>query len=92
MFAITVYILCALTSSLCAVLLLRGRFPLASRIGIPAGYDLVALVPNDAPCRAAAERGETSIEYRSAGPEPFRLLAGDDACVVTGFAIPPAPK
>jgi len=70
------------------VLLLRGRFPLASRVGIPAAYDLVAMVPNDAACGAVAARGEATLEFRPAGDTPFRMMADDAACVVSGFAIP----
>jgi hypothetical protein len=69
-------------------LLLRGRFPLASRIGIPSGFDLVALLPASAVCRAAAARGEVSLEFRPAGNDVFRLLAGGEACVIEGFARP----
>jgi hypothetical protein len=69
-------------------ILLRGRFPLASRIGIPAGFDLVAVVPENEPCRAIAERREASLEFRQAGRDPFRLLTGDAPCVVEGFAMP----
>jgi hypothetical protein len=72
------------------VLLLRGRFPTVGRVGIPAGYDLVAFVPNDATCREAAARGRSSIEFRIAGPDPFRLMVGDTPCVPIGFAIPTA--
>ena len=72
------------------LLLARGRFPLASRVGISAGYDLVAVLPNDAPCRDVAGRGVASLEFRPAGRNAFRLLVGDEACVVTGFAMPPA--
>jgi hypothetical protein len=71
-------------------ILVRGRFPLASKIGIPAGYDLVAMLPNDDVCRSIAARGEASLEFRLAGRDPYRLLAGDRACVVAGFAMPPA--
>jgi hypothetical protein len=71
--------------------MLRGRFPLASRVGIPAGYDLVALVPRDAACDAVAAKQEASLEFRPAGPDPFRMMADDAACVVTGFAIPVSP-
>jgi hypothetical protein len=70
------------------MLLLRGRFPTVNRIGIPAAYDLVALVPNDPTCREAAARGRSSIEFRIAGPDAFRLMVGDTPCVPTGFAIP----
>ena len=68
--------------------LLRGRFPLASRVGIPAGFDLVALVPDTPACAAALARGEASLEFRDAGPEPFRLVGAEGPCPVLGFAMP----
>lgn len=71
-------------------LLVRGRFPLAARVNIPAGFDLVALLPANDVCRAVVARGQASIEFRPAGRDPFRLLSGSDACVVEGFAIPPS--
>jgi hypothetical protein len=70
-------------------LLVRGRFPLASRVNIPAGFDLVALLPASDVCRAVVARGQASIEFRPAGRDPFRLLSGSDACVIEGFAMPP---
>jgi hypothetical protein len=69
-------------------LLVRGRFPLASRIGIPAGFDLVAVLPANDVCRTAAARGEASIEFRPAGRVPFRLLVSGESCVIEGFAQP----
>jgi hypothetical protein len=75
-------------------LLVRGRFPLAGRIGIPAGFDLVALLPNDDACRDVATRGEATLEYRIAGRDPYRMLASGRACAIAGFAMPlrtPAP-
>lgn len=69
---------------------LRGRFPLTARIGIPAGYDLVAVLPNAAPCTTLAERREASMEFRPAGRAPYRILAGDGVCEVAGFATPVA--
>jgi hypothetical protein len=69
-------------------LLVRGRFPLAARVNIPAGFDLVALLPANDVCRSVVSRGQASIEFRPAGRDPFRLLAGSDACVVEGFAMP----
>jgi len=69
-------------------LLTRGRFPLASQVHIPAGFDLVAILPANPPCRTIAARGQGSIEFRVAGPDPFRLLVGSDACVIEGFAMP----
>jgi len=69
-------------------LLLRGRFALAARVGIPAAFDLVAVVPESEPCRAIASRREASLEFRPAGRDPFRLLSGRAPCIVAGFAMP----
>jgi hypothetical protein len=66
----------------------RGRFPLASRVYIPAGYDLVALLPKDPACKAVAEKSEASLEFRHAGRQPFVMLAGGQQCNVLGFAMP----
>ncbi|UCE84794.1 MAG: hypothetical protein JSU66_10570, partial [Deltaproteobacteria bacterium] len=68
--------------------LLRGEFPLAGRIGITGGYDLVALLPNSEDCRAPIERGEASLEFRDVGREPFRLLGPAATCAILGFASP----
>ncbi len=70
------------------LIFVRGRFPLVSRIYISGGYDIVAVLPNVAACAAVAARSEASLEYRVAGPQPFRLLDGDQACDVLGFALP----
>jgi len=70
------------------LIFLRGRFPLASRVFISGGYDIVAVLPNVAACAAVAEQDATSLEFRAAGPEAFRLLAGDQSCDVLGFALP----
>lgn len=76
-------------------ILLRGRFALATRVGIPGSFDVVAILPDSEPCRDVASRREATLEFRLSGPEPFRLLAGRERCVVTGFATPvqgaPAP-
>jgi hypothetical protein len=69
------------------VVLVRGRFPLAARAGIPAGYDLVALLPVSAVCKEAVERGEATLEFRDAG-EAFRLGGSGGFCPVLGFATP----
>jgi hypothetical protein len=72
------------------VVLLRGEFPLANRIGITGGFDLVAMLPNSEDCRAPIERGEASIEFRDTGREPFRLVGRNAHCPVLGFANPVA--
>jgi hypothetical protein len=67
---------------------LRGRFALASRIGVPAAYDVVAVVGTSPACQAAAARPAASLEFRPAGPVPFRRLAGGEPCPVEGFLKP----
>jgi hypothetical protein len=69
-------------------ILLRGRFALASRVGIPSGFDLVAVLPVSPVCDEVAARSEATLEFRPAGDEPFRLLASGQHCVVAGFAMP----
>jgi hypothetical protein len=72
------------------VALARGRFPLAGRVGIPAGFDLVALIPLTEACRAPLARGEASLEFVPAGREAFRLVGDRALCPVLGFAMPVA--
>jgi hypothetical protein len=69
-------------------ILVRGRFPLASRVQIPAGFDLVAMLPANDVCRQAVSRGQGSMEFRPAGSEPFRILVGGQSCRIEGFATP----
>lgn len=72
-------------------ILVRGRFPLASRVRIPAGFDLVAMLPANDVCREAVARGELSMEFRPAGRDPFRLIVSGQSCVIQGFATPVEP-
>lgn len=71
------------------VVLVRGRFPLLSRIRVPAGIDVVAMLPADANCMGLVERGEASLEFRDSGRTPYRLVARPMPCEVLGFAMPP---
>jgi len=71
--------------------LLRGRFPLAGLVGMPGGYDLVAVVADDPACAGLFAESEGSLEYRASGPVAYRLAAGDSRCEVLGFARPPPP-
>jgi hypothetical protein len=66
------------------VLLLRGRFELATRVGFGGTYDLVALVANDDVCRPIAESGASTLVYRPAGRRAFSL----GRCLVLAFATP----
>lgn len=66
------------------VFLLRGRFELATRIGISGTYDIVAMVANDDVCRPVAESGASTLVYRPAGRRAFSL----GRCLVLAFAAP----
>jgi len=72
-----------------AEIFLRGRFPLAAWIGMTPAADLVAVVPNDAPCRKAVATGEATLEYRFSGPDAYTLMVQPpDKCPVVAFAAP----
>lgn len=66
------------------VFLLRGRFALASRIGVAGSHDVVAMVANDDTCRPVAESGAATLVFRSAGRPAFQL----GRCPVLAFARP----
>ncbi len=70
------------------VVMVRGKFLLANRIGIGAAHDLVAVLPNQPICRRPIERGVASLEFRDNGPVPFALVSDRGLCPVLGFAIP----
>lgn len=69
------------------VVLVRGRFPAALRIGWTGAYDTLAVLPNTSACRPMLERGFGSIEYSARG-SPF-VLIGEEHCPVIGFVLPP---
>jgi hypothetical protein len=72
------------------VVLLRGRFLLANRVGFSNTGDLVAMVPNTEHCREAIADGEDTLLFHPIGREAFTLMVEGGACPVAGFAIPPA--
>jgi hypothetical protein len=69
------------------VALARGRFPLASRVGVPSGFDLVAFLPLPA-CEAPLARGVAAMEFRATGRDAIRLVNDAEPCAVLGFAAP----
>jgi hypothetical protein len=70
------------------VILLRGRFPLASHVGWSGGEQAVVAVPNEPVCRAAAEGGVASMEYRPAGHTALVLVGRDALCPIIGLMLP----
>lgn len=68
----------------------RGRFPLASRVGVPSGFDLIAFLPLDDPaCARPLERGVGSMEFVPTGRQAIRIVGEGAPCPVLGFALPP---
>ena len=74
------------------VMLLRGRFVLASRIGWRGGQDSVAVVPNESRCRLAVEGGVASMEFRPAGRNTLSLVSREGPCPIIRLIIPPPPN
>jgi hypothetical protein len=70
------------------VVLLRGRFPLASKIGWARGDDSVVVVDNVARCRGPVERGVASMEYRPAGRNTLALVGDRGLCRIEGLILP----
>jgi len=68
------------------VLLLRGRFPVASRVGLANTFDVVAMVANDDVCGPVARSGEASLVFRPSGNRVLQL----GSCPVLGVAAPPS--
>jgi hypothetical protein len=69
------------------VIFVRGRFLIAREIRW-IGDDTIAMLP--ARCRALAESGSATVEFRAIGRVPFRF-AGSVDCPILGFARPIVP-
>ncbi len=68
--------------------ILRGRFPLANKIGWAGGEDTLTLIPSEGVCAPLLERSVASIEYRPSGRTAVSLVTGQGQCAITGFARP----
>jgi hypothetical protein len=68
--------------------LVRGRFPYANQVGWAGGWDTLAALPRNAACDALVARGSASLEFRHAGPEPYRLVTGEGRCTIEAFLRP----
>ncbi|MBW2374250.1 MAG: hypothetical protein JRF70_17125 [Deltaproteobacteria bacterium] len=66
------------------VYLLRGRFPVASRLGVANTFDVVVMVANDDVCRPIAESGEATLVFRQSGSRVLDL----GKCPVIAVATP----
>ena len=72
------------------VVLLRGRFPQAVRLGFTGPIDLVAVVPVTAECEGPIETGVASLEYRTKGSRVLSLVGQRGLCEIRGLAQPPS--
>jgi hypothetical protein len=66
------------------VYLLRGRFPVASRLGVANTFDVVVMVANDDVCKPVAESGEATLVFRQSGSRVLDL----GQCPVIAVATP----
>jgi hypothetical protein len=70
-------------------MLLRGRFPEASRLEWAGADDTVVVVPNIPVCRSATGGGVASMEYRAGKRAPLSLVGADGLCPIHALARPP---
>lgn len=75
-----------------SMVLVRGRFPLAGRVGVPNGQDIVAMLPHDETCARPVAAGVASLEFVPTGPQALRLVGERGLCPVLGLALPPAAE
>jgi hypothetical protein len=71
-----------------AVILLRGDFPQAARIGWRSSADVVAVVPHTPECRAAADAGRAPMAHHATGPVALSLVGPGGPCPIVGLARP----
>ena len=71
------------------VVLLRGRFPLATLLGWTGSSDTVAVVPNLPICQAPVRAGNATLQYFPAGHEVLALGSEQGRCPVIGLLAPP---
>lgn len=66
------------------MVILRGRFPLVSYIGISGGADTLVAVPIEPLCNSVVDKGVGSMEFRVSGKNVLSLVAPDGLCPVLG--------
>ena len=70
------------------VAFLRGRFPLASKVGWVGLDDLIAVVPKIPNCEAPLSRNTSSMEYYPAGRYVLTLVSYRGQCPIQGLITP----
>ena len=71
------------------LILLQGRFPLVSQIGISGGENILVALPREARCEQVTPKGVGSIEFRPSGERVLSLVAADGLCPVFGVVRAP---
>jgi len=71
------------------LVLIRGRFPQAAQVEITGTGDLIAVIPNSPECQGLEAPGNSSMEFRPAGRQPFTLINGRQLCPLLGFVLAP---
>ena len=74
------------------VILLRGRFPEAVRVGWLGWADTIAVVPTEPRCEQAIQGGVASMEYRPSRRKRLTLVAPDGLCQIVGLVMPQAAR
>lgn len=73
------------------VALLRGRFPLANRIGWTSLGDTIAVVPREPACEDVLAREVATLEYFPRGTPVLALMGENARCPIVGLVRPDAP-
>jgi hypothetical protein len=71
-----------------AMILARGRFPQAVRIGWTSNRDIVAMLPRNPACDEVARLGQAVMKFHATGSPAFTLSTPDAHCAVIGLADP----
>jgi hypothetical protein len=76
-----------------AMVLVRGRFPLAELIQWPGSEDSVAFLPNEPACQVFIDQGSGTMQFSRTSREVLWMGTrdGDGRCPFLGFAAPEAP-
>jgi hypothetical protein len=67
------------------LVLVKGRFPLASYVGWSGGSSTIAVLPVGGVCEAPIRDGVASLEYRDSGDRVLSLVTSDGLCSLIGL-------
>ncbi len=70
------------------IALLRGRFPLTTRIGWSSYGDTIAVIPSEPPCTNLLDQTIATMEYRATGDAALVLMTREGTCRIVGLIAP----